>query len=63
MSEPRPIVLTDPPDLPREPEPCPRCGAGPEKRKDASGFGRKKLTICGECMYEFPGESCRTARA
>ena len=54
MNEPV-IVLTDPAPMPVALEPCPKCGAKPEKRIDGSGFGRRRLTLCGECGHEFEG--------
>lgn len=36
---------------------CPKCGAGPERRADASPFGDTRRFICGGCAYEFPEES------
>lgn len=54
MADPGPrIVLTDPPALPPPVVACPKCGAAPTKRIDGSGFGRTRITLCGECGYEF----------
>ena len=36
------------------PAPCPRCGE--QRRVDASGFGPKKIALCGGCAYEFRGD-------
>lgn len=33
---------------------CPQCGAGPERRQDASPFGGTRQFICGGCAYAFP---------
>lgn len=46
------IVLTDADDdLPRD-EHCPRCKAGPERRRLSAGFGEPH-DVCGKCGYEF----------
>jgi hypothetical protein len=33
---------------------CPQCGGGAHLRIDGGGFGPRKLTLCGQCGYEFP---------
>lgn len=33
--------------------PCPRCGAGPEKRIPSAGFGRAIHDVCQTCGHEF----------
>jgi len=39
--------------LKRRSKDCPRCKAPEKKRIDGGGFGPAKLTLCGECGYEF----------
>lgn len=34
--------------LPKE-APCPRCGAGPQKRVLSGGFGAVISVLCGQC--------------
>lgn len=35
-------------------EPCPKCGAKPEKRIDGTGFGAgPRITLCGACGFQF----------
>lgn len=46
------VVITDPKPIPRD-ERCPNCDAKPDKRVDAAGFGRVRVTVCGVCGYEF----------
>lgn len=47
------IVLTDADDdLPTD-ERCPKCKAGPEKRRLSSGFGEPH-DVCGRCGFDFP---------
>ncbi len=36
---------------------CPRCGAGPEKRKESCGFGRRYELMCGACGYVFGADT------
>lgn len=53
MSETRraAIVLTDPPELPRD-ERCPQCGAGKALRKRSITYGPLH-DVCGNCAHDF----------
>lgn len=33
--------------------PCPRCGAGAERRIEAAGFGPIRPIVCGRCGLEL----------
>lgn len=35
--------------------PCPRCGAGPERRVPSGGFGDPH-PVCAKCGHDFHGE-------
>jgi hypothetical protein len=35
------------------PQPCPQCGAKPERRVLSGGFGAVH-DVCGTCGYDFP---------
>jgi hypothetical protein len=37
------------------PRPCPRCGAGPDRRVASSGFGVPH-PVCARCGHEWPDE-------
>ena len=46
------IVLTDDElELPKDPN-CPKCKAGPERRRLSAGFGEPH-DVCGKCGHEF----------
>lgn len=47
----RPLVLTDPPPLPKD-ERCPECGAGPEERQASRTYGPLH-DVCGCCGHDF----------
>lgn len=38
-------------------KPCPKCGAGPNRRQPASGFGQTHL-VCISCGHEFKELIC-----
>lgn len=49
--EPRRILLTDPPALPKDTS-CPRCQAPADRRVLSAGFGDPH-DVCGRCGYDF----------
>ena len=49
------VVLTDAPLVPKRDARCPRCQAGPDRRRASAGFGVPH-PVCGRCGYEFLDE-------
>jgi hypothetical protein len=61
MSEPTPVTTkilgADGRPLPPRDRTCPRCKAGPERRRLSSGFGDPH-DLCSQCGYEFEERTC-----